>query len=39
LVIAPLAPYYADREKMWVRTFAWLGALVVYVAAMVLARS
>ncbi len=38
-VVAPLAPYYAAREHMRVRAFAWVGALVVYATAMVLARS
>ncbi len=37
-VVAPLAPYYAAREQMRARTFAWIGALVVYVTALVLAR-
>ena len=38
-VVAPLAPYFALRERMRVRAIAWLGALVVYATAMVLARS
>ncbi len=38
-VIAPLAPYFAVRERMRVRAFTWVGALVVYAAAMVLART
>jgi hypothetical protein len=38
-VVAPLAPYYAAREHMRVRACVWVGALVVYATAMVLARS
>jgi hypothetical protein len=38
-VVAPLAPYYALRAHMRFRAFAWLGALVVYAGAAVLARS
>jgi hypothetical protein len=32
LVIAPLAPYWAMREKMRVRACAWLVGLVAYAA-------
>jgi hypothetical protein len=38
-VVAPLAPYYAARAHMRVRAFAWIGALVAYATATVLARS
>jgi hypothetical protein len=38
-VVAPLAPYYAVREHMRLRAFAWIGAFVVYATAVVLARS
>jgi hypothetical protein len=37
LVIAPLAPWWAWRERMRVRAWLWSIALVVYAAAMVLA--
>jgi hypothetical protein len=39
LVVAPLAPYYAVRARMPVRAATWIGALVVYVVARVIARS
>jgi hypothetical protein len=38
-IVVPLAPYYAARAHMGVRAFAWVGALVVYVTAVVLART
>ncbi|MGA7120018.1 MAG: hypothetical protein WBY94_07975 [Polyangiaceae bacterium] len=34
---APLAPYYAAREHMRTRAFAWVAALAIYAAALVLA--
>jgi hypothetical protein len=39
LVVAPLAPYFAIRERMGVRAALWIGALVTYVAARVIAAS
>jgi hypothetical protein len=39
LVIAPLAPYWALREKMRVRAVAWLVGLVAYAAFRWLGRS
>jgi hypothetical protein len=32
LVVPPLAPYFAARERMPVRASAWMCALVVYAA-------
>lgn len=37
LFIAPLAPYWALREKMWMRGIGWIGCAVVYAMARVLA--
>lgn len=36
--VAPLAPYWAWREHMRVRTWLWLAALVLYVVATIVAR-
>lgn len=36
--VAPLAPYWAWRERMRVRTWLWLAALVLYVVATIVAR-
>jgi hypothetical protein len=36
-VAAPLAPYWAWREKMRVRAGVWTGAVVLYVVATVIA--
>lgn len=35
--VPPLAPYWAWRERMMLRARLWVGALVVYVVALVLA--
>ncbi len=37
LVVAPLAPYWAFRERMRVRAGVWAVAAVLYVAARVIA--
>jgi hypothetical protein len=37
-VVAPLAPYWAWRDRMRVRATLWSAALVLYVVAMLLAR-
>jgi hypothetical protein len=37
-LVMPLAPYWAWREGMRVRAGIWVGALVVYVIATVVAR-
>jgi len=37
LVIAPLAPYWALRDRMYVRGASWLLAAIGYVVARVLA--
>ena len=36
--VAPLAPFWAWRERMRVRAGIWTAALVVYVVAMIVAR-
>jgi hypothetical protein len=36
-VVAPLAPYYAFRARMPVRAVVWIGAVVVYAVARVVA--
>jgi hypothetical protein len=36
-VVAPLAPYWAWQQRMHVRTGLWLGALAVYVLALLIA--
>ena len=36
--VAPAAPYWAWQEKMRVRCGVWVGALVLYVVAMIVAR-
>ena len=36
--IAPAAPYWGWREKMRVRAGVWIGALVLYVVATIVAR-
>ncbi len=37
LVVFPLAPYWAWRQRMHVRALAWIGALVAYALARILA--
>ncbi len=37
LVVAPLAPYWAWREKMTKRAVLWVAGVAVYVVALVLA--
>lgn len=37
-LVAPLAAYWAWRERMKVRTGIWLGALVIYVVAIMIAK-
>ena len=37
LIVAPLAPYWALRARMYVRGSAWLLAAVVYLVARLLA--
>lgn len=37
LVLPPLAPYWAWKEHMRVRTFLWIGGIIVYVAALIAA--
>ena len=37
-LVAPLAAYWALRERMKVRAGIWVGALVIYVVAMMIAR-
>ncbi len=36
-VFVPLAPYYAAREHMRARAFAWVAALAIYGTALALA--
>ncbi|MDB4945139.1 MAG: hypothetical protein JWP97_4673 [Labilithrix sp.] len=36
--VAPLAPFWAFQEKMRIRAFLWVGALVIYVIATILSR-
>lgn len=38
LVLVPLAPYWAIRERMYLRAGAWLGAAIVYGVALGVAR-
>jgi hypothetical protein len=38
LVLVPLAPYWAIRERMYFRAGAWLGAAIVYGVALGVAR-
>ncbi len=37
-VVAPLAPYWALRERMWVRAGIWIVGVVVYVVARIVQR-
>ena len=39
LVVAPLAPFWALRERMPIRAIAWMGGALLYVVARVLASS
>jgi hypothetical protein len=36
-VVAPLAPYYGFRARMPIRSAAWIGTLLVYVVARIVA--
>lgn len=38
-LVAPLAPYWAWRERMRVRAGLWLSSLVLYVIATIVART
>lgn len=37
LFVLPLAPYWGMRERMRIRTWIWVGALLVYIPARILA--
>jgi hypothetical protein len=37
LLLPPLAPYWGMRERMRVRTSLWLGSLMVYIVARMVA--
>lgn len=37
LIVLPLAPYIALRERMWLRGALWIAALVVYASGLAMA--